>query len=138
MSRPRGEQSPAHLSAPPPLSTPHLCVSVRCVTATGTVTARTAGLRPSVSSGATAGAWTADPPGTVPSAPPRGHVSPDPARPDVCLLSSDKDTSLRDGLLVFFFLVLPLLALGAFGYLRRKEVLRRLGLQRRRRSQAYQ
>lgn len=65
-------------------------------------------------------------------------MSPDPVRPDVCLLSSDKDTSLRDGLLVFFFLVLPLLALGAFGYLRRKEVLRRLGLQRRRRSQAYQ
>lgn len=62
----------------------------------------------------------------------------DPARPDVCLLSSDKDTSVRDGLLVFFFLVLPLLALAAFVYLRRNDVLRRLGLQRRRRSQAYQ
>lgn len=55
-----------------------------------------------------------------------------------CLLSSDKDTSLRDGLLVFFFLVLPLLALGAFVYLRRNDLLRRFGLHRRRRSQAYQ
>lgn len=54
------------------------------------------------------------------------------------MLSSDKDTSLRDGLLVFFFLVLPLLALGAFVYLRRNDLLRRFGLHRRRRSQAYQ
>lgn len=54
------------------------------------------------------------------------------------LSSSDKDTSLRDGFLVFFFLVLPLLALGAFVFLRRNELLRRLGLSRRKRSQAYQ
>lgn len=58
--------------------------------------------------------------------------------PDLCLLSSDKDTSLRDGLLVFFLLVLPLLALGAFVYMRRNDLLLRLGLHRRRRSQAYQ
>ncbi|XP_017162039.1 disintegrin and metalloproteinase domain-containing protein 9 [Poecilia reticulata] len=51
---------------------------------------------------------------------------------------NDKDTSLRDGLLVFFFLVLPLLALGAFVFLRRHELLRRLGLIRRKRSQGYQ
>uniref|UniRef100_A0A3B5AU62 ADAM metallopeptidase domain 9 n=1 Tax=Stegastes partitus TaxID=144197 RepID=A0A3B5AU62_9TELE len=37
---------------------------------------------------------------------------------------NDKDTSLRDGLLVFFFLVLPLLALAAFVFLRRNELLR--------------
>ncbi|XP_042338189.1 disintegrin and metalloproteinase domain-containing protein 9-like, partial [Plectropomus leopardus] len=49
-----------------------------------------------------------------------------------------KDTSLRDGLLVFFFLVLPLLALGAFVFLRRNELLRRVGLSRRKRSQGYQ
>ncbi|XP_054586328.2 disintegrin and metalloproteinase domain-containing protein 9 isoform X2 [Nothobranchius furzeri] len=51
---------------------------------------------------------------------------------------NDKDTSLRDGLLVFFFLVLPLLALGAFVFLRRNELLRRFGLSRRKRSQGYQ
>uniref|UniRef100_A0A3Q2QE08 ADAM metallopeptidase domain 9a n=1 Tax=Fundulus heteroclitus TaxID=8078 RepID=A0A3Q2QE08_FUNHE len=51
---------------------------------------------------------------------------------------NDKDTSLRDGMLIFFFLVLPLLALGAFIFLRRNELLRRLGLSRRKRSQAYQ
>ncbi|XP_071340199.1 disintegrin and metalloproteinase domain-containing protein 9 isoform X1 [Trachinotus anak] len=51
---------------------------------------------------------------------------------------NDKDTSLRDGLLVFFFLVLPLLALGAFVFLRRNELLRRLGLSRRKRTQGYQ
>ncbi|XP_042278380.1 disintegrin and metalloproteinase domain-containing protein 9-like isoform X2 [Thunnus maccoyii] len=51
---------------------------------------------------------------------------------------NDKDTSLRDGLLVFFFLVLPLLALGAFAFLHRNELLRRLGLSRRKRSQGYQ
>ncbi|KAM7018755.1 disintegrin and metalloproteinase domain-containing protein 9 isoform 2-T2 [Tautogolabrus adspersus] len=51
---------------------------------------------------------------------------------------NDKDTSLRDGLLVFFFLVLPLLALGVFVFLRRNELLRRFGLIRRKRSQGYQ
>ncbi|XP_076003609.1 disintegrin and metalloproteinase domain-containing protein 9-like isoform X2 [Genypterus blacodes] len=51
---------------------------------------------------------------------------------------NDKDTSVRDGLLVFFFVVLPLLALGAFVFLRRNELLRRLGLSRRKRSQGYQ
>ncbi|KAF3851575.1 hypothetical protein F7725_013347 [Dissostichus mawsoni] len=49
----------------------------------------------------------------------------------------DKDTSVRDGLLVFFFLVLPLLALGAFVFLRRNELLRRFGLSCRKRSQGY-
>ncbi|CAL8343862.1 unnamed protein product [Lota lota] len=51
---------------------------------------------------------------------------------------NDKDTSVRDGVLVFFFLVLPLLALGAFAFLRRDELLRRLGLGRRKRSQGYE
>ncbi|KAK5870588.1 hypothetical protein PBY51_003524 [Eleginops maclovinus] len=51
---------------------------------------------------------------------------------------NDKDTSLRDGLLVFFFFILPLLALGAFVFLRRNDLLRRLGLSRRKRSQGYQ
>lgn len=51
---------------------------------------------------------------------------------------NDKDTSVRDGLLVFFFLVLPLLALGAFVFLRRNELLRRFGLSRRKRSQGYE
>ncbi|XP_037835063.1 disintegrin and metalloproteinase domain-containing protein 9, partial [Kryptolebias marmoratus] len=51
---------------------------------------------------------------------------------------NDKDTSLRDGLLVFFFLVLPLLAVGSFVFLRRNELLRRFGLSRRKRSQGYQ
>ncbi|XP_024116774.1 disintegrin and metalloproteinase domain-containing protein 9 [Oryzias melastigma] len=51
---------------------------------------------------------------------------------------NDKDTSLRDGLLVFFFLVLPLLGLGAFVFLRRNELLRRLGLSRRKRSQGFE
>ncbi|XP_011613609.1 disintegrin and metalloproteinase domain-containing protein 9 [Takifugu rubripes] len=51
---------------------------------------------------------------------------------------NDKDTSLRDGLLVFFFLILPLLILTAFVYLRKNEFLRCLGLQRRKRSEAYQ
>ncbi|KAM6965431.1 disintegrin and metalloproteinase domain-containing protein 9-like [Aplochiton taeniatus] len=49
---------------------------------------------------------------------------------------NDKDTSTRDGLLVFFFLVLPLLLLGAFVFLRRNELLRRFG--RRKRSQGYE
>uniref|UniRef100_A0AAQ4NQS9 ADAM metallopeptidase domain 9 n=1 Tax=Gasterosteus aculeatus aculeatus TaxID=481459 RepID=A0AAQ4NQS9_GASAC len=51
---------------------------------------------------------------------------------------NENDTSVRDGLLVFFFLVLPLLALGAFVFLRKDELLRRLGLRRRKRSQGYQ
>ncbi|XP_056448152.1 disintegrin and metalloproteinase domain-containing protein 9 isoform X1 [Gadus chalcogrammus] len=51
---------------------------------------------------------------------------------------NDKDTSVRDGMLVFFFLVLPLLAVGAFAYLRRNELLRRVGLGRRKRSQGYE
>lgn len=55
----------------------------------------------------------------------------------VCTFT-DKDTSVRDGLLVFFFLVLPLLALGAFVFFRKHELLRRLGLSRRKRSQGYQ
>ncbi|CAL1615455.1 unnamed protein product [Knipowitschia caucasica] len=50
---------------------------------------------------------------------------------------NDKDTSLRDGLLVFFFLVVPLVALGAFVFLRRNELLRWVGLNRRKRSQGY-
>lgn len=50
---------------------------------------------------------------------------------------NDKDTSLRDGLLVFFFLVLPLMALGAFVFLRRNELLRRVGLSRRKRAHEY-
>jgi disintegrin and metalloproteinase domain-containing protein 9 len=53
-------------------------------------------------------------------------------------VSLDKDTSVRDGMLVFFFLVLPLLAVGAFAYLRRHELLRRVGLGRRKRSQGYE
>ncbi|XP_049906657.1 disintegrin and metalloproteinase domain-containing protein 9 isoform X1 [Epinephelus moara] len=51
---------------------------------------------------------------------------------------NDKDTSLRDGLLVFFFVILPLLALGAFIFVRRNALLRQLGLSRRKRSQGYQ
>ncbi|CAN9512879.1 unnamed protein product [Ophioblennius macclurei] len=51
---------------------------------------------------------------------------------------NDKDTSLRDGLLVFFFLVLPLLVLGAFVFLHRTDLRRRLGLSRRKRSETYQ
>lgn len=51
---------------------------------------------------------------------------------------NDKDHSLRDGLLIFFFVVLPLLALAAFVFLRRDQLLRRLGFGRRKRSQAYQ
>ncbi|XP_029960814.1 disintegrin and metalloproteinase domain-containing protein 9-like [Salarias fasciatus] len=51
---------------------------------------------------------------------------------------NDKDTSLRDGLLVFFFLVLPLLALGGFLFLRRTDLRRRLGLNRRKRSERNQ
>ncbi|XP_068617002.1 disintegrin and metalloproteinase domain-containing protein 9 [Brachionichthys hirsutus] len=50
---------------------------------------------------------------------------------------NDKDTSVRDGLLVFFFFVLPLLAAGAFVFLRRDELLRRLGLSGGTRSRGY-
>ncbi|XP_054630588.1 disintegrin and metalloproteinase domain-containing protein 9-like isoform X1 [Dunckerocampus dactyliophorus] len=51
---------------------------------------------------------------------------------------NDKDTSLRDGLLVFFFLVLPLVALATLAFLRREQILQRLGRGRRGRSRAYQ
>ncbi|KAM3927127.1 disintegrin and metalloproteinase domain-containing protein 9 [Leptodactylus fuscus] len=44
---------------------------------------------------------------------------------------NDKDTSLRDGLLVFFFLVVPLLALGIFVFLRRNELKRKFCGRRR-------
>uniref|UniRef100_A0A8B9KW80 ADAM metallopeptidase domain 9 n=1 Tax=Astyanax mexicanus TaxID=7994 RepID=A0A8B9KW80_ASTMX len=46
---------------------------------------------------------------------------------------NDKDTSTRDGLLVFFFLVLPLLALGLFAFFRRNELQQRFC--RKKRSQ---
>lgn len=46
---------------------------------------------------------------------------------------NDKDTSLRDGLLVFFFLIVPLLALGAFVFFRRNSLKRRFC--RKKRSQ---
>ncbi|NP_001233130.1 disintegrin and metalloproteinase domain-containing protein 9 precursor [Xenopus tropicalis] len=49
---------------------------------------------------------------------------------------NDKDTSLRDGLLVFFFLIVPLLALGAFVFFRRNELKRRFC--RKKRSQAHE
>ncbi|XP_064421571.1 disintegrin and metalloproteinase domain-containing protein 9 isoform X1 [Latimeria chalumnae] len=49
---------------------------------------------------------------------------------------NDKDTSLRDGLLVFFFLILPLLVLGAFIFFRRNELRRRFC--RKKRSQTYE
>ncbi|KAL0978947.1 hypothetical protein UPYG_G00178280 [Umbra pygmaea] len=48
---------------------------------------------------------------------------------------NDKDTSTRDGLLVFFFFILPLLALGLFVFFRRNELQRRFC--RRKRSQGY-
>ncbi|XP_056129716.1 disintegrin and metalloproteinase domain-containing protein 9 [Lampris incognitus] len=51
---------------------------------------------------------------------------------------NDKDTSLRDGLLVFFFLILPLLALGVFVYLRRSDLPQCLRLGRRNRTQRYE
>ncbi|XP_077118376.1 disintegrin and metalloproteinase domain-containing protein 9 [Ranitomeya variabilis] len=44
---------------------------------------------------------------------------------------NDKDTSLRDGLLIFFFLVVPLLALGAFVFFRRNELKRKFCGRRR-------
>ncbi|XP_028659170.1 disintegrin and metalloproteinase domain-containing protein 9-like isoform X1 [Erpetoichthys calabaricus] len=46
---------------------------------------------------------------------------------------NDKDTSVRDGLLVFFLLILPLLVLGLFVFFRRNELKRRFF---RKRSQA--
>ncbi|KAM9475193.1 disintegrin and metalloproteinase domain-containing protein 9 isoform 2-T2 [Clarias gariepinus] len=49
---------------------------------------------------------------------------------------NDKDTSVRDGLLVFFFLVLPLLLLGLFVFFKRNELQRRFG--RRKRSRGYE
>ncbi|OCT90248.1 hypothetical protein XELAEV_18018860mg [Xenopus laevis] len=49
---------------------------------------------------------------------------------------NDKDTSLRDGLLVFFFLIVPLLGLGAFVFFRRNELKRRFC--RKKRSQAHE
>ncbi|CAJ0964809.1 unnamed protein product [Ranitomeya imitator] len=48
---------------------------------------------------------------------------------------NDKDTSLRDGLLIFFLLVVPLLALGAFVFFRRNELKRKFC--GRRRSHGY-
>ncbi|XP_060787213.1 disintegrin and metalloproteinase domain-containing protein 9 isoform X1 [Neoarius graeffei] len=48
---------------------------------------------------------------------------------------NDKDTSTRDGLLVFFFLVLPLLVLGLYIFFRRNELQRRFC--RKKRSQGY-
>ena len=41
-------------------------------------------------------------------------------------------------MLVFFFLVVPLLAVGALAFLRRDELLRRVGLGRRKRTQGYE
>ncbi|XP_063787673.1 disintegrin and metalloproteinase domain-containing protein 9 [Pseudophryne corroboree] len=47
---------------------------------------------------------------------------------------NDKDTSLRDGMLVFFLLVVPVLALGTFIFFRRNDLKRRFC--RKKRSQA--
>ncbi|KAI1900829.1 hypothetical protein AGOR_G00053890 [Albula goreensis] len=49
---------------------------------------------------------------------------------------NDKDTSTRDGLLVFFFLVLPLLVVGLNVFFRRNELRRRFC--RKKRSQGYE
>ncbi|KAG7480703.1 hypothetical protein MATL_G00059070 [Megalops atlanticus] len=49
---------------------------------------------------------------------------------------NDKDTSTRDGLLVFFFLVLPLLVVGLYVFFRRNELRRRFC--RKKRSQGYE
>ncbi|KAJ8263190.1 hypothetical protein COCON_G00156470 [Conger conger] len=49
---------------------------------------------------------------------------------------NDKDTSTRDGLLVFFLLVLPLLAAGLYVFFRRNELRRRFC--RKKRSQGYE
>uniref|UniRef100_V9KEC9 Disintegrin and metalloproteinase domain-containing protein 9 n=2 Tax=Callorhinchus milii TaxID=7868 RepID=V9KEC9_CALMI len=48
---------------------------------------------------------------------------------------NDKDTSLRDGLLVFFLLVVPLMALAAFAFVKRNQLQRRFC--RKKRSQIY-
>ncbi|KAM9822443.1 disintegrin and metalloproteinase domain-containing protein 9-like isoform X1 [Syngnathus typhle] len=50
---------------------------------------------------------------------------------------NDKDKSLRDGLLVFFFLIVPLAMLATLAFLRWKWILRHLGFTRRGRSQGY-
>lgn len=44
---------------------------------------------------------------------------------------NDKDTSLRDGLLIFFLLVVPLLGLGAFVFFKRNELKRKFCGRRR-------
>nr|XP_055023244.1 disintegrin and metalloproteinase domain-containing protein 9 isoform X1 [Misgurnus anguillicaudatus] len=49
---------------------------------------------------------------------------------------NDKDTSTRDGLLVFFFLILPLLVLGLYVFFKRNELKRRFF--RKKRSQGYE
>ncbi|XP_029459817.1 disintegrin and metalloproteinase domain-containing protein 9 isoform X2 [Rhinatrema bivittatum] len=49
---------------------------------------------------------------------------------------NDKDTSLRDGLLVFFFLIIPLLALAAYVFFKRNELKRRFC--RKKKSQSYE
>lgn len=77
MSWPWGEaaQPPTCLYTHLPSIT-HLCVFIRCVTATRIVTVTMAGRRLSVSYRDTAAAWTADPHGTVPpSTSPRGHMT---------------------------------------------------------------
>ncbi|TRY96845.1 hypothetical protein DNTS_015414 [Danionella cerebrum] len=57
-------------------------------------------------------------------------------RMNASLFDPDKDTSTRDGLLVFFFLVLPLLALSLYVFFRRNELKQRL--LRNKRSQGYE
>lgn len=42
----------------------------------------------------------------------------------LCFVPSDKDTSLRNGLLVFFFLVLPLLVAAALAFAKRDRLKR--------------
>ncbi|XP_068130698.1 disintegrin and metalloproteinase domain-containing protein 9 [Hyperolius riggenbachi] len=49
---------------------------------------------------------------------------------------NDKDTSLRDGLLIFFFLVVPLLALGTFVFFKRNSLKQRFC--RKKRSQQHE
>ncbi|XP_058869745.1 disintegrin and metalloproteinase domain-containing protein 9-like isoform X1 [Acipenser ruthenus] len=49
---------------------------------------------------------------------------------------NDKDHSLRDGLLVFFFLIVPLSLLGLFAFFRRNELKRQFC--RKKRSQTYE
>ncbi|CAJ0964810.1 unnamed protein product [Ranitomeya imitator] len=50
---------------------------------------------------------------------------------EVLTVAQHKDTSLRDGLLIFFLLVVPLLALGAFVFFRRNELKRKFCGRRR-------